>query len=92
MQCPYREFQPCLVENCPSCEYETEEEKKLCGRAPIGMEYQKAIESGYCWYDTKKTYRFKACKLIENGVPLPSKSSKKIDNSKRVSVIKQSLL
>ena len=58
------------------------------------MEYQKAIESGYCWYDTKKTYRFKACKLIENGVPLPSKSksSKKIDNSKRVSVIKQSLL
>lgn len=94
MQCPYRDFNDCLVEKCPSCVYETEVTDDIGGMIPWHMSVDKAIQIGYAWKTTKTTYKFVSCKLVEGGVqPVPSK--KEIvhnNNSTRVTVVKQSLL
>ena len=73
MKCPYRNFEECTVEQCPSCNYEEVKEEITSGRYPHYMSTEKALEEGYAWKETKTTYKFLSCKLVENNVqPIPS--------------------
>lgn len=72
MKCPYRDFQDCLVQECPSCEYGIEEYEEVQGRAPVWMDTDTAIDKGYQWKANKKKYVFKSCKLVSANVqPIP---------------------
>ena len=85
MKCPYREFSDCIVEQCPSCNYETIETTCIEGRFPIHLSSERAIEEGYAWETKKKTYKFVSCKLVENCVqPIPPQ---KINNTQKTNVI-----
>lgn len=85
MRCPYREFAPCILEKCPACVYETEKEMVLSGRAPMYMSTKEAVRRGHMSEVEKKTYKFKACKLIEKGVPL-SDINKEIKKVKTINI------
>lgn len=54
MKCPYREFQECIVEKCPSCNYEEVKETVINGKAPYWMSDGEAIRRGNKWKETKK--------------------------------------
>ena len=87
MKCPYREFQDCIVEQCPSCNYEEIKETVISGRAPSWMSDEEAISRGNKWRDTVKTYKFISCKLIDNGVqPVPA-TKQVINNTTRNSTV-----
>ena len=87
MKCPYRNFENCIVEKCPSCVYEEEKNEIIEGLFPAHMSTEKAIEKGYAWNDIKTTYNFVSCKLIENGVqPIPPKKEI-INNTQKTSVV-----
>lgn len=87
MKCPYRDFQECLVEKCPSCVYEEVKTETIEGRYPHYMTIEKAINEGYAWKSTKTSYEFVSCKLIENSVqPMPSKKEI-INNTQKTSVV-----
>ena len=73
MKCPYREFQDCIIEKCPSCNYEEVEQTVISGRAPYWMNDEEAIKQGNKWKETVKIYNFVSCKLVDNKVqPVPA--------------------
>ncbi len=87
MKCPYRNFEECLVEKCPSCNFKENKEKVIEGRYPAYMDVQTAIREGYAWKGTKTTYEFVSCKLVESAVqPVPPKKEI-INNTTRTSVM-----
>ena len=87
MKCPYRDFQECIVEQCPSCNYETIEQDVIKGRAPAYMSFADAVDRGYQWVETVKTYKFVSCKLIDNNVqPVPA-TKQTINNTTRTAVV-----
>lgn len=74
MNCPYRDFQECIVEKCPSCNYKENKRTVIEGRYPSWMDSDTAIKRGCAWEATKTSYEFISCKLLENNVqPVPSK-------------------
>ena len=92
MKCPYREFQDCIVEKCPSCNYEEEKRTAIAGRYPTYMSTERAIEEGYAWKETKTTYKFVSCKLINNNVqPVPANKTVVNNNQKTSVVVKRSI-
>ena len=87
MKCPYREFQECIVEQCPSCNYIEEKNEVIEGRYPTYMSTETAIREGYAWKSTRTTYRFVSCKLVEGGVqPVPAQKQV-INNTQKTSVV-----
>ena len=73
MKCPYRDFKDCIIEKCPSCNYEVITTPTIDGEKPYWMSTDEAIEKGCQWYSMKTTYKFISCKLIDNCVqPVPS--------------------
>ena len=73
MKCPYRDFKECIVEQCPSCNYEIITTETLDGNPPHWMSTDEALKQGCLWHSSKTTYKFKSCKLIDNSVqPVPS--------------------
>lgn len=73
MKCPYRDFKECIIEQCPSCNYEVIKEDDYEGFVPYGKTMEEAIELSYLYKVTKTTYKFTSCKLIDNCVqPVPS--------------------
>ena len=87
MKCPYREFQECIIEQCPSCNYEEISETKLVGLAPNWMSDEEAIKRGNKWRETTKTYKFISCNLIDNSVqPVPA-VKQTINNITQTSVV-----
>ena len=46
MKCPYRNFEECIVEQCPSCNYEEVKEEVIRGKYPMYWSREKAIEEG----------------------------------------------
>ena len=73
MKCPYRNFEECLVEQCPSCNYEAKEYTTLEGRKYPYWSDEYAIKIGSMWEEKHTRYEFVSCKLIENNVqPVPS--------------------
>lgn len=73
MKCPYRDFEDCIVEKCPACNYEVKERTVVVGRYPGKIGKEKAIELGYAWEEVKLEYEFISCKLVDNAVqPVPA--------------------
>jgi hypothetical protein len=46
MKCPYRDFQECIVEQCPSCNYEEVKKTVIGDHAPLWMSTDEAIKRG----------------------------------------------
>lgn len=87
MKCPYRNFDECLVEKCPSCNFKENKEEIIAGRYPVRMDTQTAMEMGMAWKETRTTYEFVSCKLVESGAqPVPPKKEI-INNTTRTSVV-----
>lgn len=87
MKCPYREFQDCIIEQCPACNYEEVKYETIDGRYPHWMNLETAIKQGMAWRETKKTYKFISCKLIDNSVqPIPA-TKQTINNTTQTSVV-----
>lgn len=87
MKCPYRNFEECLVDKCPSCNYRINEQEVIAGRFPPTMCAESAIEQGYAWKETRKTCEFVSCKLVENGVqPMPPKKEV-VNNTTRTNIV-----
>lgn len=73
MKCPYRDFQECLVEQCPSCNYTVVESYVTAGICPAWMDRKVAMEQGFIWEEIRKDYKFVSCKLVDNCVqPVPA--------------------
>ena len=92
MKCPYREFQECIVEKCPACNYKEDTKTIIRGRAPYWMSYDEAITQGYIWEETVRAYKFISCKLIDSNVqPIPA-TKQIINNTTNTNVaIKKSI-
>lgn len=74
MRCPYRDFNQCIVQECPSCNYKEVTHNVIEGRFPGRMSTEEAVNRGYAWETTRTKYEFVSCKLIENNVqPVPAK-------------------
>lgn len=87
MKCPYRNFEDCLVELCPSCNYKEIQSKAVYGGAPLWMSTEEAIRRGIAWEGIRTTYEFVSCKLIDGGVqPIPS-TKQVINNNTSTNVV-----
>jgi len=90
MKCPYNNFQECLVEKCPSCNYEVIEYTTLEGIKPYYISSEQAIKDGSLWEEKRKKYKFISCKLIENCVqPVPKNDTiinNKVESKSTVSI------
>ena len=85
MKCPYRNFQECIVEQCPSCNYTEEKKKIIKGIHPAYMSIETAIEKGYSYESIETTYKFVSCKLVDGGVqPIPAQE---IHNTQKTNVV-----
>ena len=87
MKCPYRDFQECIIEQCPSCNYEEVKETIIVGHAPPWMSTDEAIKRGLEWPAIKTSYKFVSCKLIDNSVqPVPA-TKQVINNTTETNVV-----
>lgn len=87
MKCPYRNFEDCIVEKCPSCNYKENKVEVIAGRYPEYMDTETAIKQGRAWKNTKTTYEFVSCKLVESGSqPIPPKKEI-INNTAETNII-----
>ena len=94
MQCPYRNFQDCLLEKCPACIFEEVKNSITRGRKPDWLSYEAAEQKGMIWQETHISYKFVSCRLVDNNVaPSPVVKEEKIvnNNSSNVTVIKRSI-
>ena len=87
MKCPYRNFEDCIVEKCPSCNYEEVKEEIIAGRWPSWMSTEEAIKQGNAWHTTKTKYKFISCRLADKGVQPAPVVKQEIDNSTRTTVV-----
>lgn len=92
MKCPYNNFQECIVEQCPSCVYEVVKDTEIVGRKPHYMSTEEAIKQGCQWRETRTSYKFVSCRLIDNCVqPIPKNNTiinNKVENKSSVSIRK----
>lgn len=94
MQCPYRNFQDCLLEKCPACVFEEIKSSTTRGRKPDWLSYEAAEQKGMIWKETHTSYKFISCRLVDNNVaPSPAIKEEKIVNnvSSSVTMIKRSI-
>ena len=92
MKCPYKNFTDCLIEQCPSCNFEKIETTCIEGRYPNYLDTEEAIKRGCAWESIRTSYRFISCKLIDNNVqPIPSKNEVININNKTSVTIRRSL-
>lgn len=87
MKCPYRDFQECIVEQCPSCNYEEVKKTIIAGHAPLWMSADEAIKRGCQWKETKTSYKFVSCKLIDNSVQPVSATNQVVNNITQTNVV-----
>lgn len=86
MKCPYRDFKDCIVEKCPSCNYEEVNKTIICGRAPYWMSNEEAMSKGMKWESTTKTFKFISCKLVDNYVQPVPQTNQVINNTTSTNV------
>ena len=87
MKCPYRDFQECIVEQCPSCNYEEVKETIITGHAPMWMSLDEALKRYLKWEETKTSYKFVSCKLIDDSVqPVPA-TKQVVNNTSQTNVV-----
>lgn len=93
MKCPYRDFQDCIVEQCPSCNYEEIKRERIDGIKPAWMTYDQALKSGHAYWTTETTYKFISCKLVDNAVqPVPATKQEINNNTTVVASTRSSLI
>ena len=86
MNCPYKNFEECIVEQCPSCNYETISTSCIDGRYPHYMSIEDAIKNGYAWESTRTSYKFISCKLIDGNVQPVLRDNNIVNNVNKTSV------
>ena len=87
MKCPYNNFDDCILEKCPACNYKEIKQEVIEGKYPQYMSLEKALEHGCAWKSTKIHYEFVSCKLVENKVqPVPA-DKKIINNTTETNVL-----
>lgn len=87
IKCPYRNFEECLVEKCPSCNYEEIKKEVIEGLYPNYMSTEEALEKGMAWKEHQTSYKFISCKLVDNAVqPIPPQKEI-INNTAKTSVV-----
>ena len=85
VKCPYNGFKDCIVQECPSCNYETREHTRIVGRYTGSL--QEALERGAAWEEKYVEYKFISCKLADGGVqPVPPKTET-INNTQKTNVV-----
>lgn len=85
VKCPYNGFKDCIVQECPSCNYETREHTRIVGRYTGSL--QEALERGAAWEEKYVEYKFISCKLADGGVqPVPPKTEE-INNTQKTNVV-----
>ena len=85
MRCPYNGFKECIVQECPSCNYEALENTRIVGRHTGSL--QEALKRGAAWEEKYVEYKFISCKLADGGVqPVPPKTET-INNTQKTNVV-----
>lgn len=87
MKCPYKNFEECIVEKCPSCNYEEVKHITHAGRKPVYMSDEEALKIGCLWEETKTEYKFISCKLVENGTQPVLRNNTEINNTSNTRVV-----
>ena len=92
MKCTYRQFQKCIVQECPACIYEEVTNYVTSGRSPYWMDREEAISRGYMYEEKVKSYKFVSCRLIENGVQPTPVIENTVNNTTKLNIaIKRSI-
>jgi hypothetical protein len=86
MKCPYKNFEDCIIEKCPSCNYELIKTPCVEGRYPSYMSNEEAITKGYAWESTKNSYKFISCKLIDGNVQPVLRDNNIVNNTNKTSI------
>ena len=86
MKCPYKNFEECVVEQCPSCNYEVVKTQYVDGRYPSYMSSDEAIKRGCAWESTKTSYKFISCRLIDGNVQPVLRDNNVVNNVNKTSV------
>lgn len=85
MRCPYNSFKECIVQECPSCNYEEHKHTRIVGRYTGSL--QQALERGAAWEETYTEYKFISCKLVEQGVQPVQPEVHNINTSFRPNIV-----
>lgn len=92
MKCPYRNFEECIVQECPSCNYIEIEKEVIEDISPAYMSLEVALREGLALKKIRKTYEFISCKLVENSVQPILQKNEIINNTTKTAVtIKKSI-
>ena len=86
MKCPYKNFEDCIIENCPSCNYELVKTSYVEGKYPNYMSSEEAITKGYAQESTKNSYKFISCKLIDGNVQPVLRDNNIVNNTNKTSI------
>ena len=86
MKCPYKNFEDCIIEKCPSCNYELVKTSCVEGKYPSYMSSEEAITKGYAWESTKNSYKFISCKLIDGNVQPVLRDNNIVNNTNKTSI------
>ena len=85
VKCPYNSFKECIVQECPSCNYEEQKHTRIVGRYTGSL--QEALKRGAAWEEKYVEYKFISCKLADGGVqPVPPKTET-INNTQKTNVV-----
>ena len=85
VKCPYNGFKDCIVQECPSCNYEEQKRTRIAGRYTGSL--KEALERGAAWEEKYVEYKFISCKLADGGVqPVPQKTET-INNTQKTNVV-----
>ena len=87
MKCPYRDFQECIIERCPACNYEEVERTVIAGRSHAWLSTKEAIKRGNLWKERVMTYKFVSCKLVDNSVQPVPVTKQTINNTTQTNVV-----
>ena len=85
VKCPYNGFKECIVQECPSCNYEEQKRTRIVGRYTGSL--KEALERGAAWEENCTEYRFISCKLVESGVQPVQPEVHNINTSCRTNVV-----
>ena len=87
MKCPYNNFEDCILEKCPACNYEVVEKTVIRGRYPSWMGLNEALERGCAWEEKEKTYKFVSCKLAEDSVQPVLRDEHVVNNNLEIDML-----
>mgnify|MGYP003305385350 CR=1 FL=1 len=85
MRCPYNSFKECIVQECPSFNYEEHKHTRTAGRYTGRL--QQALERGAAWEESCTEYKFISCNLVEQGVQPVQPEVNNINTSFRPNIV-----